>query len=692
MSPTANTGGRAASSSTPPAQPSPVTAPKIEVNPMHQQTISSPTNQINSSATNRSLVQPLDVDDNVSGKMATQNEKKKPGMRRPMPKWLKMTLISLAVIVLLVGITGGVLAAMLIPPAKKANATLNKLNFHADAFQQAAKDRDITKMKSELDEINGNLEEFKGTLNEVGWIKNLPVARDYWNDAFEASLGGQELYKAGKSGIEGVEPYADLLGFKVGGTPPGEETAQDRIEFVVTTLDKLGPQLDTVAVYLKEAAIHFDKIDANRYPEEFRGIQVRSQIAQLKDITQQATVLLTDAKPLIDVAPFLMGIDKPRTYLVLFQNDAELRPTGGFLTAYSLIKIDKGSIQPLFSSDMYDLDAKFNPPPAPEPILKYLPKVDKWNLRDMNLSPDFKVSMETFAENYAKTGSPKFDGIIAVDTQFFVDILRVIGPVGVSGYGNFSAENEPKCNCPQAFYELESLISYETPYIRENRKAVLGPLMHAVLANAMGQPKEKMADLVQAGLKAVEGKHVLMYFPEENIQTAVESFNMGGRLKDTAGDYLMLTDTNFAGAKADMYIEQVIDLKVETQGDKTINTLTITYKNPQKHDGWLNGDHPDWFRVYVPTGSTLLESTGSEVQVGTSEDLGKTVFDGFFVLRPLGLATLTFKYETPVKSEGNYNLLIQKQGGTKAHEVKLSVNGKAQEFLLDKDRQVTVSL
>src|SRR5690606_6242926 len=115
---------------------------------------------------------------------------------------------------------------------------------------------------------------------------------------------------------------------------------------------------------LKIANSHITQIDPNRYPEEFRGIAVRSQLTQLRDMTEQASVLITDAKPLIEVAPYLLGIDEKRTYLVLFQNDAELRPTGGFLTAYSLLEVDKGQIKPLFSSDMYDLDKKFNPPPA----------------------------------------------------------------------------------------------------------------------------------------------------------------------------------------------------------------------------------------------------------------------------------------------------------------------------------------
>jgi len=241
-------------------------------------------------------------------------------------------------------------------------------------------------------------------------------------------------------------------------------------------------------------------------------------------------------------------------------------------------------------------------------------------------------------------------------------------------------------------YELESAISYETPYFRENRKAILGPLMHTVLLNAMGQPKEKMADLVEMVVQSIKQKNVLMYFPDEEIQTAVESFNLAGRVRDVEGDYLMVVDSNFGGAKSNLYIEQEIEVKVEPTANGSRNTVRIKYKNPQRNDGWLNGDSPDYLRVYVPKGSTLVDSSGSELEVTTIEDLDKTVFEAFFVLRPQGTATLMFTYDTPVQQSGEYRLTIQKQSGSKNHEMTVDVGGQKEEFELDGDREMVFAI
>ena len=83
--------------------------------------------------------------------------------------------------------------------------------------------------------------------------------------------------------------------------------------------------------------------------------------------------LVVNGKPLLKIAPYLLGSEESRTYLILFQNDKELRPTGGFLTAYSIAKVEKGKFEPVLSSDIYSLDDAYYPTEkAPEPIVKYL--------------------------------------------------------------------------------------------------------------------------------------------------------------------------------------------------------------------------------------------------------------------------------------------------------------------------------
>jgi hypothetical protein len=300
------------------------------------------------------------------------------------------------------------------------------------------------------------------------------------------------------------------------------------------------------------------------------------------------------------------------------------------------------------------------------------------------------------------------DGVIAVDTQVVVNILKAIGQIGVFGFGNFSAENDPRCNCPNVVYELESFADVEgaivwsenepgkivfAPPNYENRKKIVGPLMNSVLANALGQPKDKIPALAEAAWKTVTEKHVLMYVYDEKAQTGIEAFGLGGRIVSADGDYLHINDANLGGRKSNLYVTQEVNQEINIGSDGSIvKTLTVTYKNPAPYDGWLNSVLPNWTRVYVPQGSELIDSEGFDEDAVVSEDLDKTVFAGSFSLRPEGVQKIVLTYKLPFKVEDKYELLIQKQPGTDAPLHTIKVGKQLEELFLRSDKNFTFHL
>ncbi|MBI2007408.1 MAG: DUF4012 domain-containing protein, partial [Candidatus Blackburnbacteria bacterium] len=567
----------------------------------------------------------------------------------------------------------------------------------------ALRSQDLQAMQEAIGRTKEDARDFDKKLRFFSWAKVVPFLGAYIQDADHAINAGLGAAEIGEIVIQTLEPYSDILGFerKVYEDDGATKTAEDRINFLVQTIEGITPSLDEISQKFSVITQEINKIDPKRYPQRFRGTEIREPIRETITLVNQFNELLSHGRPLLEKAPYLLGKDGERNYLFLWQNDKELRPTGGFITAYSIVRVKDGRFKPVASNDIYNLDDRLrNKQPAPEPIKKYLPKVTTWNLRDMNLSPDFKESMKVFVENYRKTRAPEFDGIVAIDTHLLVNILNVLGTIGVPGYGNYGVEEDSRCNCPNVIYELESFadvagpivwdpvsgeIVYKPPHA-DNRKEVLGPLMNSILANAMGQPKEKIPQLFEAGWNSMLEKHVLFYFEKEDVQKALEAFNLAGTIRNFQGDYLHISDTNFAGAKSNLYVQQEVELQVEPGKDGTTNTLTVRYKNPQKTDGWLNGPFRDWFRVYVPKGSTLVNSSGSEVDVTSYEELGKTVFEGFFILRPEGVHELKLTYKTPVKKDGKHKLLIQKQPGTNGPHYVVRVGKDEQQFSLKVDK------
>jgi len=623
--------------------------------------------------------QPVPLEEPQPSLEAPPKKSKKPFYKRP---WL---VVLLAIFCLLFAVLAWVGFVGFDTYKKATQATV-----HLKQVSAAFEARDLGRARTELTSTKDSLVSAHQSYRRVMPLSIIPFLGGYIKDGDNALSAGELGVEAGNLAITALEPYGDVLGFTGTNTELEFDTADKRIIFLAKTVEKLAPQMKDLSVILAKINTHLEAINDKRYPVSIRGVEVRTRLTALKSTVASASSTLANFEPFIKLLPDLLGNPDKRDYLILFQNDAELRPTGGFMTAYATMSIEKGQIKSGVSEDIYSLDNAFKQKvPAPAPILKYLPLVYNWNLRDMNLSPDFKVSMDTFSKYYRQIPNyPVSDAIIAIDTEVPVRLLKVLGPIGVPGYGGqFSAENDPRCDCPQVIYALENIITRPTYEIREGRKSILGPLMNSMLANMMGSPRAKWPEFFTIFTDSIREKHLMMYFFDEDKQKAVEAMGAAGRISPyQGGDYLHINDTNFAGAKSNLFVEQEVEQKITTSSDGSAKKkLVLTYKNPRRGDNCnleagqlcLNGLLRDWIRIYVPKGSTLESGKGLEADMTTSEDLGYTVFEGFFTLAPQSVKKLEIDYTLPKGTvEGDYKLTIQKQPGTKIIKHTIELDGK----------------
>jgi hypothetical protein len=634
---------------------------------------------------------------------------------RPKSK-IKITLPKKSLIVL--GVIAAVLfvfGLILISPAQRvysdAKATFTQVKVAVDALKK----QNIEQASAELDKTKEKLIQAQKSLDAIGYIKFFPIVGMYYAD-------GQHLMKAGFYGlsaarilIDSVEPYADVLGLKGKGGSFVQGTASQRIRTAVTTMGKITPHIDDIAVQMEGAKKEIDAVDPNRYPAIFGGEKIKKGLSDAKQLIDQGVTFVSDAKPLVKILPSLLGDPVERKYLVLFQNDKELRPTGGFITAYAVFSIEKGVIHVDRSGDIYALDNGIsNKAKAPAPILKYLPNVSVLNLRDSNLSPDFITSMDTFSSLYKKAaGYTAVDGIIALDTSVLVSTIKILDDEVYAGGVRFTSKEDPRCDCPQVIYELERLIS--TPKsvdlkvttlaaVQAQRKDLIGTLLYAIMDKALkSSPKLYWGPLFQDMLTQVQQKHIMFDIYDKNAQSGIEALNAAGRIRSFEGDYLHINQANFGGAKSNLFVAEAVTQNYELATDKTITKkITINYKNPhapsdcnlERGNLCINAVLRDWIRIYVPLGSKLIDSKGSEVKMITYDELGKTVFEGFLTVRPLGSATFSISYTLPFKvSNGLLPLLIQKQPGTEGNEYTLQINGsKVDNFKLLTDKETKIKL
>lgn len=615
-----------------------------------------------------------------------------PRKSRKFSKQKKWRLYLLLIVLILSGITFFSLRGAYMG-AKKASA-------HGKALVVAYNNQNFDQMQQELSQVKKGVGSVNTSLNLLFWVRVIPLVGAYYADAKSLTSAGLEELTAAETLLAKLSPQKAELGFN---NQP--RAGQDRISQIIKMLDKSMPHLDKVEGNLKKAANLVDDINANKYPERFRNIPLRRSLETAKNFIVGASLAVSEEREALTMAPAALGEPSSKTYLLLFQNDKEIRPTGGFITAFAFLKVDRGQVSNSVSDDIYRLDerllatcrSKICPLTPPAPIVKYLPEVSgkprsAWSMRDSNISPDLPTSAREFERMFELLGQGlPFDGIIYIDTQVVEELIQVTGPIDVFGT-KYSADKDPRCNCPNVIYELESYAEIAAKG-EQDRKAILGVLMQQILARALGSDVEKFPVLAETLVRLANHKHIMFYMHDEKLQQALSGLNWTGEIKNYGGDYLHINDSNFAGGKSNLYVEQTVTQEITTQKGSIKKKITIEYKNPQPFNIWLNGINRDYVRFYLPKGSKLISARGSEDQVITSEDLDKTVFEAFITVRPQNSRKLEIEYELPYAPEGKYQLLIQKQPGAKDFKYKIKLNGRqVADFELDADKEFTFDL
>lgn len=635
----------------------------------------------------------------------------------PIRSGWNMVRLSLGILALVFVILG-----ILLLPLKSIIAQAKVVAARGRELGTAVKSQDLVKAKDGLAGTRTELVTLQNKYKRVRPLKFVPILGWYIADGEHVINAAMAGLTAGDRTIEALEPNADILGLK-GKSTFVSGTADDRIQTAVKTMSALTPKIQEMATSIDTLRKELDSINSNHYPQKIGKIVVRAQLISMKETIDNAANLFVNAQPLLLNLPKILGEPKEQRYLILFQNDKELRSTGGFITAYAQFRFVRGKVILEKADDIYAMDEALTKKfPAPPEITKFHKGVYNFNIRDSNLSPDLVISMKQFEALYANVKSKEnIDGIWLVDTHVLVEALKILGPMNVYGR-EFSAVLDKRCDCPKAVYELEDYSTRPVNYVREDRKDIIGILLRDLLQKALGvSPSQYWGQLFQMLITQINEKHVMTYFHDSAIQKAAESFNMAGRImtasesaavlkyeEGNGWDYLHVNNSNMSGAKANMFVSSKMTKDTTINNDATITTkITIDYKNPYPGSDCglesgglcLNAPLRNWVRVYVPVGSRLVESRGAQspkdnkpIPMDSYESLGKTVFEGFLIVNPLGTAKLELSYNSPFKStDGKYRLLIQKQPGTEGAEVLLRLGGKDRKKMeLLTDTEVTL--
>ncbi len=362
------------------------------------------------------------------------------------------------------------------------------------------------------------------------------------------------------------------------------------------------------------------------------------------------------------------------TFLLLLQNNYEIRPGGGFLGQYAIVKVKDGAVISTKFEDANLLDQRINAKVTPPYALTRKLQIKKWKFRDSNFSPDYPTNVEKALYFYRLAGGgsgDQFDGVIAVNADVFNHVLELTGPVEANGKTFTSEDGARKLEEVVERAYLGDDVPAESKQARKNIMKTLTTEITNKLMNLGNIPK--IADL---GLEELRNKNVMIWLRDEALQQKIADVKWDGAINQTwEKDYLHFVDANLGGLKTDYHVYRKIDYTVDfTTGGKPFATAVYTYNNKAPAADWQTTDYHTFVRLYVPKGSVYKERFMINA-VTNGEDLGH-YFMGGYVDAEIGQGdvTTTLKYELPdtIKPEG-YELLVQKQSGIKPLPVKIKL-------------------
>ncbi len=398
----------------------------------------------------------------------------------------------------------------------------------------------------------------------------------------------------------------------------------------------------------------------------------------------------TDLDTVVYLAESLMDTDgEEKTFLILFQNDLELRPGGGFIGSFGILKVRDGHGTHFAVHDTGNFDGRIPDTVLPPYPMKETLGIPSWKFRDSNYAPDFATNAKQAEDFYHMgQGAEQFDGVVGITTDVLESFLSVTGPIEIEGFpGTYGADN--------AVIDLERQV--EQDYVKQGiafgeRKTVMGILGSEIIGRVKAMPLSQKYELFRVLLVDLHEKSIQIMLRDEALQGAVVAAGWDGAFDaQWKDDYLFLVDANLNSFKSDYFVKRSYDYTVDLTGEVPQATLAVTYKHTATARDWLTKDYQTFLRVYVPKGSYLASIEGNSKPQVYGEFMGKKYF-GVLMQVPINTEkTVTFRYALPKDIERDwYDLEWQKQPGLDGVPVRVTVIAKdgsktEKEFALDRD-------
>ncbi len=586
--------------------------------------------------------------------------------------------------------SAGIIALLLLAPIKFAAESTDDIRRLRGQVLGAAEAGIGALLKAEaanpiapLREASAQFSDAQASLQSVniilrGLIKLTPQGQDAENLLASAS----ELLTAGEYISAGLYPFLNK---------------SEREADVITAVKNLANLLPLALPHIRSAHLKMASVSPASLPDDYRD-----KFIAARTLLPEAGAALAEFADLSASLIDVLGGAGERRYAILFQNNNELRPAGGFIGSLALARVHDGRIQDIKipGGGSYDFQGALTKQVmAPKPLWIINPN---WQLQDANWYPDWPTSAEKVAWFLENSGESSADGVIALQATTLQKLLSILGPIDFPEY-------KETITAANAIAKIQEAVEINYDKTANQPKKYLAELAPRVIDKILASSSGQFLDLLELIRAEVEQKNILLYFRNPQINQQFLDRQWEPTVLASGFDYLSVINANIGGGKTDGVIEETWQqaITINEKGEAEAE-LTVTREHRGKaEDIFEKANNVNFMRVYAPLGSALISATGFsqlppdlfeppgknyapdeelariEGQVlldersGTriNNEFGKTVFGNWTQVLPGRAARATLRYKLPfnVKQNG-YSLLMQKQPGARSHDFSVSLS------------------
>lgn len=421
--------------------------------------------------------------------------------------------------------------------------------------------------------------------------------------------------------------------------------------------------------------------DLSVVESELKALSLPPLLSGERELIQEALVELPKwrrqlqaTEKILTQSPTLLGLNEKQTYLVLLQNNQELRGTGGFIGSFALVTMEKGKLLDFQVEDVYEADGQLKGFVEPPAELKEFLGEAQWFLRDVNWSADFPTVAQQAVWFLDKTIGVRPTGVVGVNLYVLEPLLRAIGPIKVPDFDEVVTADNLALHAER--YSEVNFFAGST-----QKRDFLSAFATALFVQLEQQPEKLMAAL-PALLEAGDTAQLTMWSSYPELEAALAGLGWDGSIRTPPcppplnavacqTDSVMQVELNVGVNKANEFVERTTKHEVLIADAVIQHRRTMVIRNKATTAAWPAGAYRTFLRLYVPS-TAVLNGIAIDGQTLADTEVrrgNEGVFNWFGARLEVPMKsekTIVIEYSLPrtiADERWAYTLFEQKQSG-----------------------------